>query len=58
MKYQLIRAYDDCSSATECADSIVNLLAAAAIYLEDTSCVKVEIVDRENNKTIMDYWRD
>lgn len=58
MKYQLIRVYNDFTSTTESSDSITTLLNAAAIYLEDTDCVIIKIIDRINNKIILDFVRE
>lgn len=56
--YQVIRAYNDFTSASEHTDSIINALTAAAIYLEDPDCFTVKIVDVKNEKIVMDYYRD
>lgn len=58
MKYQLIRVYNDFTSATESNDSITTLLNVAAIYLEDTDCVIIKIIDRINNKIVLDFMRE
>ncbi len=58
MKYQLIRVYNDLASTTESSDSITTLLSAAAIYLEDPDCITVEIIDRINDKVILDFVRE
>ena len=57
--YIILRVYDDCSSATERAEQITGALSAAAIYLEDPSCVSVKIWRAANpNEIILDYYRE
>lgn len=55
--YMLIRAYTDCTSMTERAFAIEDALSAAAIYLGDKTCCKLEIYDCATGKTIMNFWR-
>lgn len=54
--FQIIRVYDDGGAITDNASNIINALNACAIYLEDPSCIVVKIIDRTNNKTVMEYW--
>ena len=56
--YLIIRAYKDFTSMTEHTDSIANAFAACAIYLEDSECITVKIVDTQNEKIIADYWAE
>lgn len=56
-KYMVIRAYNDITSGTEKTDSISSALSACAIYLEDSDCFTVKIVDCETGKLILDYVR-
>lgn len=56
--YLIIRAYKDFTSMTEHTDNIANAFAACAIYLEDSECITVKIVDTQNEKIIADYWAE
>lgn len=58
MRYFIVRAYDDCVCGSEHVETISNALSAAAIYLEDTSCVSLTIIDAETGKVILSYGRD
>lgn len=42
-KYQLIRAYEDCTCMTETSDNLVRLLNATAIYMEDDTLTQISI---------------
>lgn len=55
--YQLIRAYNDLTSVTEHCDDIVSALNAAAIYLTDSECWRVMIVNIETGAIILNYSR-
>lgn len=56
--YQIIRSYNNFTSATEHTDSITSALSAAAVYLEDPDCARIIIYDITTGKTIVDYRRD
>ena len=64
MRYQIVRAYDDQTSATETAENIVAALEAAAIYLRDKSCCSLSIWELDEDiigeipfRKVMDYDR-
>ena len=54
--YQIIIVWDDCSSKTETAN-LTSALACAATYVEDPTCISVEIYDWNKHKRIMDWDR-
>ncbi len=55
--YQIIIMWDDCSSKTETTANFPSALACAAIYVEDPTCISVEIYDWNKHKLIMDWDR-
>lgn len=55
--YTIFRTYDDCTTHTEYADDISSALSAAAIYLEDPSCIIVKIVKTSSEKLFLNYYR-
>lgn len=55
--YQILRIYDDCTSATEYTDSIIQALNACTIYLEDPSCEGVKIWNVDTGIDILNYWK-
>lgn len=56
--YELVRAYNDCTSMSEHSDDIVALLEAAAIYLRDRSCWSLHIYDNKHDCIVLTYYRE
>ena len=56
--YTVFRIYDDCTTHTEYVDDISSALSAAAIYLEDESCIIVKIVKTSSKKLFLNYYRE
>lgn len=56
--YTVFRIYDDCTTHTEYVDDISSALSAAAIYLEDESCIIVKIIRTSSEELILNYFRE
>ena len=57
MRYQIIRAYEDCACATEMSNDLISILNACAIYWEDPTCWSIEVYDNVTKTFIINLSR-
>ena len=57
MRYQIIRAYEDCACATEMSNDLISVLNACAIYWEDSTCWSIEVYDNVTKTFIINLSR-
>ena len=56
-RYQLIVAYDDCTSKSERTNDLNSAITAFYIYVQDPTCVIVNIYDYETKRLVLQFNR-
>lgn len=58
MRYQLIVAFDDCTSKSELTDNLQQALGAIEIYLEMPDVFVIHLIDNKAKRIIFDWCHD